>query len=81
MYIYRGFTEYLAQSITIQSLNRSSRKCYIMKLVQQSTSLSFSESAFSVIAPKSWNSLPYDIRCVISISLFKRKLYVHFKLL
>ena len=39
----------------------------------------FSESAFSVIAPKSWNSLPYDIRCVKSISLFKRKLYVHFK--
>ena len=50
-----------------------------MKLVQQSTSLALSESAFSVIAPKSWNYLPYDIRCVTSISLFKRKLYVHFK--
>ena len=77
--IHRGFPEYIAQSITIQSSNRSSRKCHIMKLVQQSTSLAFSESAFSVIAPKSWNSLPYDIRCVSSISLFKRKLYVHFK--
>ena len=77
--IHRGFHEYLAQSITIQSSNRSSRKCHIMKLVQQSTSLAFSESAFSVIAPKSWNSLPYDIRCITSISLFKRKLYVHFK--
>ena len=77
--IHRGFPEYLAQSITIQSSNRSSRKCHIMKLVQQSTSLAFSVSAFSVIAPKSWNSLPYDIRCVTPISLFKRKLYVHFK--
>ena len=77
--IHRGFPEYLAQSITIQSSNRSSRKCHIMKLVQQSTSLEFSESAFSVIAPKSWNSLPYDIRCITSILLFKRKLYVHFK--
>ena len=77
--IHRGFPEYLAQSITIQSSNRSSRKCHIMKLVQQSTSLAFSESAFSVIAPKSWNSFPYDIRCVTSISLFKSKLYVHFK--
>ena len=65
--IHRGFPEYLAQSITIQSSNRSSRKCYFMKLVQQSTSLAFYESALSVIAPKSWNSLPYDIRCVTSI--------------
>ena len=77
--IYRGFPEYLAQSITIQSSNRSSGKCYFMKLVQQSTSLVFSELAFSVIAAKSWNSLPYDIRCVTSISLFRCKLYVHFK--
>ena len=63
--IHRRFPEYLAQSIIIQNSNRSSRKCYIMKLVQRSTSLAYSESAFSVIAPKSWNSLPYDIRCVI----------------
>ena len=77
--IHRGFPEYLAQSITIQSSNISSRKCHIMKLVQRSTSLAFSESAFSVFAPKSWNSLPYCIRCVTSMSLFKRKLYVHFK--
>ena len=64
--IHHGFPEYLLQSITIQSSNRSSRKCYFMKLVQQFTSLEFSESAFSVIAPKSWNSLPYDIRCYIN---------------
>ena len=51
--IHRGFPEYLAQSITIQSSNRSSRKYHIMKLVQLSTSLAYSESAFSVIAPKS----------------------------
>ena len=77
--IHRGFHAYLAQSITIQSSNRSIRKYHIIKLVQRSTSLAYSESAFSVIAPKSWNSLPYDIRCIKSLSLFKRKLYVHFK--
>ena len=77
--IHRGFPEYLAQSITIQSSNRSSRKCYIMKLVQRSTSLAYSEPALSVIAPKSWNSQSYDIRCVTSLSFFKLKLYVHFK--
>ena len=32
--IHRGFPEYLAQSITVQSSNRSSRKCYFKKLVQ-----------------------------------------------
>ena len=77
--IHRRFPEYLAQSITIQSSNIYSRKCHIMKLVKRSTSLAFSESAFSVIALKSWNSMPYDIRCVTSLSLCKRKLYVHFK--
>ena len=67
--IHHGLYEYLAQSITIQSSNRSSRKCNIMKLVQRSTSLAYSESSFSVIALKSWNSLPYDIRCITSLSL------------
>ena len=37
--IHRGIPEYVAQSITIQSSNRSSRNCHIMKLVQQSISL------------------------------------------
>ena len=35
--IHRVFPEYLAQSITNQSSNRSSQKCHIMKLVQRST--------------------------------------------
>ena len=74
--IHRGFPEYLAQPITMQSSNRFSRKFHIMKLVQLSTSLAYSESVVLVIAPKIWNSLPCDICCV---TLFKRKLYVHFK--
>ena len=64
-----GFPEYPAQSIIIQSSNKSSRKCHIMKLVKRYTSLAYSESAFSVIAPKSWNSMPYDIHCVTLLSL------------
>ena len=74
--IHLGFPEL---SIIIQSYNISSRKCQVMKLVQRSKSLVCSESAFSDIAPKSWNSLPYDIRCTSSLSYLKRKLYVHFK--
>ena len=60
--IYLRFHEHLAQSIIIQSSNRSSRKCHVMKLVQRSTYLAYSESALSVIVPKISNSLPYDIR-------------------
>ena len=74
--LYTGFPEYLAQSFIIQSSNRSSR---IPRHEVGATSLAYSESAFSVIAPKRWNSLPYDIRCITSLSLFKHKLYVHFK--
>ena len=33
--IYRGFPEHLAQSIIIQSSNRSSRKFHVMKFVQR----------------------------------------------
>ena len=73
------YPEYLVQSIIIQSSNISSRKCNVIKLMQRSTYLAYYESDFSVIAPKSWNSLSYDTRCTSSLSLFKRKLYVHFK--
>ena len=45
-----------------------------MKIVQRSTISDHSESAFSVVAPKYWNALPYDIRCLKSLSLFKCKL-------
>ena len=55
--IHRGFPEYLAQSITIQSSNKSSRKCRIMKFVQRSTSLVYSESAFSLIRKLEFTSL------------------------
>ena len=69
--IHLRFSEYLAQYIIIQSYNRSSRKCYIMKLVQRSPYLAYSKSPILVIAPKSWNSLPYYIHCTTSLSLFK----------
>ena len=69
--------EYLADLISNQTLNRASRKCHTMKIVQRSTISAHSESAFSVVAPKYWNALPYDIRCLKSRSLFKCKLSTH----
>ena len=69
--------EYLADLISIHTLSRASRKCHTMKIVQRSTISAHSDSAFSVVAPKYWNSLPYDIRCLKSLSLFKCKLSTH----
>ena len=71
------YIEYLADLISMHTLSRASRKCHTMKIVQRSTISAHSESAFSVVAPKNWNSLPYDIRCLKSLSLFKCKLSTH----
>ena len=49
--IHIVFPEYLAQYIIIKSSNISIRICHVMKLVQRSISLAYSESAFSVISP------------------------------
>ena len=69
--------EYLADLISIQTCSRASRKCHTMKIVQRSTISAHSKSAFSVVAPKYWNALPYEIRCLKSLSLFKCKLSTH----
>ena len=66
--------EYLAALISIQTLSRASRKCHTMNIVQRSTISAHSESAFSVVAPKHWNALPYEIRCLKSLTIFKCKL-------
>ena len=75
--IHVRYPEYLADLISIQTLSRASRKYHTMKSVQCSTISAHYGSAFSVVAPKYWNSLPYDIRCLKSLSLFKCKLSTH----
>ena len=72
--IYLRSPEYLADLISIQTLSRASRKCHTMKIVQRSTISAHSESAFSMVAPKYWNALPYEIICLKYLSIFKCKL-------
>ena len=43
----------------------------MMIIVQCSTLSAHSESALSVITPKYWNDLPYGIRYLKSLLLFK----------
>ena len=75
--IYLRSPECLTDMISIQTLSRASRKFHTMKIMQCSTICAHSESAFSVVAPKYCNALPYAIRCLKSLSLFKCKLSTH----
>ena len=36
--------------------------------------VTFGDKAFSNAGPKLWNSLPYDIRCIDSVDIFKSRL-------
>jgi len=36
--------------------------------------LKFGERAFSIAAPKAWNSLPADLRATVNIGTLKKKL-------
>ena len=69
--------EYLADMINIQTLSRASRKCHDDYCATLDFLSAHSESAFSVIDTKYWNALPYDIRRLKSLSLFKYKLSTH----
>ena len=74
--IHLRFPEYLEDLINMQTLSLANRKCHTMIIVQLSLS-AHSESTFSMIDPKYWNALPYDTRCLKSLSLFKCKLSTH----
>ena len=45
--------------------------------VPSTNTVSFGDRAFSVAAPKLWNSVPYEIRSAESLNQFKSKLQTH----
>ena len=49
-----------------------------IKLYQPIARKSVGERAFSVTAPKLWNTLPTDLRILNVVSVFKRRLKTHF---
>jgi len=36
--------------------------------------LKFGERAFSIIAPRAWNSIPADLRAILNTATFKKNL-------
>ena len=66
--------QYLKDLLTVYQPSRTLRSSNQSQLSVPSTRTKLAESAFSVAAPKLWNSLPSNIRTAPSIESFKRLL-------
>ena len=65
---------YITELLTPYTLTRSLRSSDKSLLVVPRTKSSLGDRAFSVVAPKLWNSLPTDLRQATSLHHFKREL-------
>ena len=70
--------DYLCDLVSAPSSSRALRSTSHMHLAVPSTSLKTKgDRAFSVIAPKLWNSLPFHIKSSPTIGSFKSSLKTH----
>ena len=69
--------EYLSEMLTVRDPNRHSLRMdndfYLLK-VPAAPHRKRTEGAFTLIAPKIWNTLPYSIRCMSDLVCFKKAL-------
>ena len=73
-----GVPEYLSKGVRIRATSRPSRKCELMKLFVPLVSSMYADAAYTVAAPKFRNSLPDDLRTVMSSRVtFKFRHYSH----
>ena len=57
-----GVPSYLSKGLIISATTRPSCKCELMKLSVLLVSSIYADAAFTVAAPKYWNSLPDELR-------------------
>ena len=76
---YYNNPDYLTDLLNEHNPSKPQRTIYKYKLfIQNSRNLTRKqETAFSLAAPKLWNSLPYDIRSISSTPIFKSRLKTH----
>ena len=76
---YYNNPDYLTYLLNEHNHSKPQRTIYKYKLfIQNSRKLTRKqETAFSLAAPKLWNSLPYDIRSIYSTPIFKSRLKTH----
>ena len=69
--------KYLATLLTLRNPNehclRIDNDFYLLK-VPPSPQFKRTEGAFCFYAPKTWNELPYSVRCINKIEIFKKRL-------
>ena len=66
---------YLVELLQYQNLSRTLRSNSLELLLQQkSNTKTYGDRAFSICAPRLWNSIPLDIRKSNSVSTFKKQL-------
>lgn len=68
---------YIADLLNIYTPTRTLRSSDKLLLTVPRTSSSYGDRAFSVISPKLWNNLPFNIRCCDSLYSFKNTLKTH----
>ena len=78
-----GVPSYLSKGVRIRATiatneyTRPSRKCELMKLSLTLASSMYVDTAFTVAAPKYWNSLPDELRTMSSFTTFKCRLHTY----
>ena len=75
--IYMGVPEYLSKIVSIRAITCPSCKYELMKLSVPLVSSMYEYAAFTVAAPKYWNSLPNNLRTMSYSITFKYRLYSH----
>ena len=76
--IMNGQPSYLHQYLIPQTHYSSTRSSQTSALFIPRTKTSTGKRAFSVAAPRIWNSLPADVRTTTSVYSFRSKLKTHF---
>ena len=72
--------DYMVSMIDIYTPNRSLRssdKFTLSRRDTPSTTKNYGHRAFTIAAPIIWNSLPFNIRSISKIEVFKRSLKTH----
>lgn len=69
---------YLSHLLTYRPITRVTRNSDQQLLLEKRSATAFGSRAFSVAAPRIWNSIPLNIRTAASVDLFRRNLKTHY---
>ena len=74
--IYIGVPDYLSKVVSIRSTTRPSREYKLTKLSVPLLSSMYADAAFTVAAPKYWNTLRDHLRIISHFVTFKCRLHM-----